>query len=1325
MIDTLKLKGLVTLTLRDADTLEIISERTEENLITAYGIQKLMEGGIADDVMAVSVDEFPNIRSLGDWNSPTMNLVQESSIIQGTIHVDGTPSYFERVARFNQPATTKFIKQVMFVANSDWALTKVRLEPPCEQTDSQILDITYRIQYNELTDPNVSGVMPQAMTSRWFAVPATSFLGHTHPDNAFANWHKVPSMQFQRIGYNRDNQISASANATTIANRANERIRRILFDVPMVQADQVGKVFGCVMYGKNESESLNPTSIYSMSHYAPAATDDFVGSPIQPIHNHGVTATAPFLDVNNLATGTGTLSLDGDSWTDPDFPKYVRMDITNTGDVGTARYSYRSRNNVGFSGNGYGSGDAHLGFIHDRQELGGIPSVKDSHGMLRGFDRQQVMYNGKTIITADDTGLTFVDIVSGTYVIFDATTTPALPITNKRKVIVDDSNNVWISDGVAGLFKLVDPLGTPVITHMDNATNGIPVAGETSCRGLGLGAGNTIWAMFDGGLGSTSDGGTTWTLYDSTTPHPFTHIGITDNNWNNVNGICVDKESANQEIGIVYDAGTEQMIWWSTIDVVSPGTVGDDAELLGCSPKGGLWTWGIVSTFGGSNSKVRRIRYGTTESLQFGPNDVGLYNEFGLPMFVADYYGSPHLFSGYTFVLNQGISSGLYNADREFVALMHGFTNYSGSTGRQMTLNLEDSNGVGKGLYLHRTNASENKPQNIRNIAPHGGWDTLNKHYSVYEETVWTKYQWDGAAWVAGYHADAIDTSGNSNDAIRHNFDVENYMFTGRSMVDVEPTFGASTFGSVGTFVFTVKPEPKLANDRTTSSAQEVRATLIEISDGGSNKLKLLWGDDSGNIRIYDNGGNTIVGAKPVDGGTYRIVMAYNATDVKVYLDGTLLATRTLTNTLDFSNVSATLKAHVGARTHAFYNNRYNVGDFYRGYLENVQLWNVEWDQTDVTNDMVDITSVIVSKPGANLISRYELTQSLAGLETKDTHLTDDALFDGITNTFVDGTSSPAFVDGEYYTVGVVDGFLKDNATSITHRSRLYVSADADTAFTTITNATDGSNLVPATTATVTEKPVFYRYTQNQFLTIPGEAVSGSTNGGLGGQTMQSSSGDISIEFAVTISGMIGGVGFSDALASSNNNHQLSFPASSFVRHYIQFNLDGTVDLGFNGSDQSVANTTYVAGDIFKMERVGSSVSFYKVVLGVPQLLFTSGSGSSGDIMVTAWTPTPPGGFYNMTMTYIRPDRMVAFGSDLLSTGLYDPAFIGFDGPVTISANGIPVDVISNSNPLFLMAEPAPGTAYLNYYLGIAKFNAAEIGTAITGSVTLITDLPL
>ena len=41
------------------------------------------------------------------------------------------------------------------------------------------------------------------------------------------------------------------------------------------------------------------------------------------------------------------------------------------------------------------------------------------------------------------------------------------------------------------------------------------------------------------------------------------------------------------------------------------------------------------------------------------------------------------------------------------------------------------------------------------------------------------------------------------------------------------------------------------------------------------------------------------------------------------------------------------------------------------------------------------------------------------------------------------------------------------------------------------------------------------------------------------------------------------------------------------------------------------------------------------------------------------------------------------------------------------------------------MSLPAPGTVYVNGYNGMILFNDAEIGTTITGTTNIITDLPL
>lgn len=1339
MIENIKLKGIITLTLRDAETMEIISERTEENLITALGMQKLLEGKAIQTTMSVSTTDYADVRSIGVWWN-TINITPQSSLVQGTIHVSGTPSYYQRIARFNQPGSTRFLRMVAFsdaATNGGQVFTKVRLDPPCEQTNTQILDVTYRIQYEDATTPTSASIYAQSIAAGLMGWGTAHPVGLCFPSGANANWHKPPTTQYRRIVGDSDNVIvSDNIGGGFPESRADERLRKYDFPIALAQADRVGRIFGSILYGFHEPTALSNTIKESYCLCLPAVEPGFIGSPIQPIHNHSATTNAPFLDVNNLATGEGSVSMNGDSWTDPDYPKFFRFDMHGTGDVGTASYSFRQRNTVGFNGNGYSSVGSPYGFRHDRPNALGFQTIIDGHGLSFNDDELQVPYDGRTTISRDATGITIIDVIDGTNVSFDANSTPAFNFTAIHHMVVDDNKDIWIAGNNEGLFKISDPFGTPTITKMSNAVNGIPVGGDTICRGVSIGNANTVWALFDGGLSSSTDGGISWTNYDSTTPHPFAWTGITDALWTRVEGIVVDRESPDQQLAVMYQDTTgadtlNHIVWWSEVDTTIdgpsyfrakfifstnyPGSIFRD---MVCSRTGGFWQWahlGQVNATTDTNSTTYRITYGSTVEDEYNTNQQ-ITRRRGFPLFMYDYYGSPYV----TGAVGQD-NHGFFSADRKYYASMHGMTTSSQINPHFV---MEDDTGLGKGIHIYRPSTNLNTPPSVRNVNPHTNTGTLNSQYSPFEDVVWNKYQWNGVAWELGYHVDALDTSGNSNDATRHNFDVEDYTFTGRAMIDVLPTFTPSAFANTGTFVFALTPAAKLSATRLITSPQEQAATIFELHDG-SNRLILKWDDGTGNIVVADDAVSITVTAKPADGITYRVVVTLNAIDAKVYIDGTLTATLTLTAALDFSNATSNMFAHVGARTHAHaYNNRYNVGNFYSGVMENVQLWNVEWDQTDVTNDMGDITGVIVSKPGANLISRYELTQSLVGLETKPTHATDDALMDGLTVTFANGTASPAFVDTDYYTAGVVEGFLKDNATTITPRLRLYMAGDVNLAFSTISSATDNTNIVPGTTGVTTERVVFHRYSiNNAVYSQPGELTHNqSTNASFGGQSMQSTTGDCTLSFKPNMGATTAAVGFSNAVATNVDFH--NYTSANQILHFLVFKTNGNVDVGYNTSVQASNVATYVMGDEFRIERVGTTVTYYKVTAGIPTAIHTSATSSSGIITGRVNVRLATHGVHDVTMTYERPARMVVFGDSVAETGLYDPGFIGCDSPVAVFANGTPVDIVFNNTSLDFMGEPGPGIAYYNSYMGLFKFNAAEIGAAITGNVVLITDLP-
>lgn len=1342
-MDGFNVAGEATITVRDAETLEIVSERTVKNNITVGGLHTLSTGAYASGLMQVIIYEGV----LGDTDmlfrptdAGTAVWIPPSSTLQNfTTHIDASPSYYETVFRYNQPTSTRTIRNIMVTKEStNIIFTKVALDPPCTQTTTQILDITYRIFYSDSTNPSIMRTAPRtgihhmvyATSSTPTNTGRTIYPGYKNPHYAYPTWHKPPIDVYDDLG----RRSGTDFGFNVASSRWDSRTRSVGFSESFVQADAVGQVISGIVH--SEAVGSTPAStvdILGAHAIVPVgnALQLFTNAPIQPLHNHASTAVAPFLDVNHLPAGSGTPSLDGSAWTNPDYPKYIRLDITSTGDVGTANYSLRHRNNVGFNGNGYYSRYEAIGFVNDDYSLHSNPSIQNGHGLSVLRTENMVQWDGRTIVLGDISGVTLVDIISGKHANFDANSTPALPISNRRQMVTDANKNVWVADTAAGLFKVTDPMGTPTITHMSNATNGIPVNGDVSCLAVGLGSNNKVWAVFDGGLSSSDDGGATWTNYDESSPHPFAFVGLTDVDWTLVKSIVVDQESENGELAVLYTLNSDEhrVVWWSEVDTTATGPIHGNVHKMKCSRTGGMWVGGDSFTESSlldlTRSKIQLFTYGTTSLTNFGA-DVWHDMQTKLPAFVYDYYKTPYVLAANTTTGSSFHSMGLFDIRRKFIADLYRFTAHSTVNRQGIGLMFEDENGLGKGLYQFHHNYTQKGPTSIQNICPQTGHGTLNYQHSVYEEIVWDKYQWNGSAWEKNYHQQALDTSGNVNNATRHNFDVESHFFTGRSMIDITDTFAASTFAATATFAFTLTPSAKLSAARLTTSKQEQHATVFEVNDG-ANKLKLMWdnANGAGELALEGNTPPVVINpqATPVDGVAYRVVVTLTSSEGKLYLDGVLLGTLTLSGPLDWANIDGKLKAHIGAATHSSINNRFMVGDFYRGTMENVQCWNVAWDQTDVTNDMVDITSVIVSKPGANLISRFELTQSLVGMETKTTHVGDEALIDGITNKFADGTGT-SYIAGEYYTVGVVDGILKDNATSFTHSGN-WLDNSNTTTLTTITDSVGGAPIVPAISSVITEPTVLTYYHGARLSARVGAACGAATTSSFpGGASAQTSSGDMSCEFTIA---QAGNGGSSIALSDETPSFGSSYYSTEYARGNMRFRFgmsaNGTFQYSYIGSNFVSGISSWAIGDTFTLAREGASIRLYKHVLGVPTLVFTAAQAATQTLAFEVAFPAGMGSMHQMNITYEKAANQLAFGSIIGGTGMHDSNHLGLTTPIQIFADAVELDVVTIFNPQDFIAAPASGTCLVNLGSGTITFHDDEIGKTITGTCTHVTAL--
>lgn len=1439
-------KGEVTLKFRDAKTLELKRTIEHSNVMTALGYNRAFgqrthwwDTGSFDQrfskiyVSDRKMSPIEAIQRIGTTTfAPSTTFGGNTKLTTPSI-IDGNPPFSEVEWRFNAPATTRTINLIYVgreeigpTVNTEEPLAYVALQTPCIQSTTEVLDITYRVQLfpQDIELGDSVGISPD--------------FGYFFPRFFFSNDDRGDPWDVDRLwnsnipenGKYRSTQRSDLNFATTreaVSDQGAVYKRR--FEITNTTAGNVGAIFGALAYGGADSDwSRNG---HRNSAWAPATPADFPNKPIQPIHNHNADAINPFLDVDFLATSQGSLTVNGDGWTNPDWPKFYRVEYFKTGDVGVANYAFRKRDTLGFrpgtdltfnhpyapfgggqkvgwgawSSNLSGQADANgvtgfcsvVGIDETNSEVvagAGFQSGPQYHGIRPRSDGDGPHvheYDPTTIITWDKLGVVIQDIVDpDRLAFFNAGTSPSLPVTNVTQVARDAAGNVYVACRDTGLYVIgsVFAVGSPgpTITKITNAVHGIPA--PEKCFGVAEGFGDRIWAVFDGALSYTEDSGATWTNLDSGSSPVFSHPKI-DGDFDSVLYLLADREASTHEVALIHDPDgtttTNKRVIWYTPSVGSPlGTATEYSrdftwmyKAVNVSYRGSIWV-GMNNT---STVSQWRIKFGdsatTNEVLlrlssgrRLTHNGGGTYPFSGnVTLFYYDYYGIPITTASGSVaggVANVGITA-FFWPDGEFIC--ESGQNQSGATGRvfeqysvreQLVFEQQPT-----GVYLMDAWSAEGAqsadvPFQIiagptsrldgGNALPLGSGFALNHQFSPFEDMVWAKYHWNGAAWEKNYFADAIDSSGNGFDAERENFNTEDYTFTGRSLIDTSVAFPTGTYSNDATVALTITPTEKFDSTITTLAAksQEYETTLFAVSDPTTgHHIRVVWRDKSNNIVIeHDTAGtlNTdIVGATPANDVEYRVVVTVSGTTVTVYIDGSAFgSTATLDSSFDFSNPSSGLKSFLGSRTYIWDYQQHSTlpGFFYRGTMENVQYWNRAWSAGDVTTDFAGSPAgtIPVGSP-QDLIAQYLLTQSLVGLETKTTHFAAEDLDDGITIAFSDGTAGNSFVSTDYHTFGVVDGILKDNATSFTQEYTIYVRP-ADIGFTEFTNPA-GGNTVPGSPTQVTEIACWAEGknptdTFSGVVSQPGQVSGTSTAGSTdsfgadrGRSTAQNITGDGYFEGAAGTDDDNSIIGFMVNPTAAKNRAN--------VTHGIRFQPGGTVDIIEGAADVSVGVASYVRGDVFRVERTGTTVRFYKVDGSPPTLLFTSGTPSSGTIYGAALPAGRSRSIWKARINWTQPAYTMRVGKASTGTGAYDDFFylVDTDVPesIKIRFSGSPeVELDTLTEASLSPAEgpddtwwdnlpaPGPGQVTVSRRTGHLIFNSADVGETVTGELTVV-----
>jgi hypothetical protein len=640
---------------------------------TPYGVGYYLTSSAESLEPCITAVEWSS-KSYAIWNRPATYILPNSTQQQWTeiatntdITDYATPvSVVTKRVRFNQPATTTTIKSIFLCTRtpsyvdpppSSW----IYLTTPCQQLPSEVLDITYRIEiYNSLRSRlvNTNDVLwsepeynPAIAKSKWWRYggnASTWDYNETVDIHTIGSqWHKKPTYTTDYYalcvpsGWSPRPDLSQAASgfdsysSSTYYTRYNSTTVTATSSLP--EASFVGSLtrIGAIYrgFGDRQSDTNNSfnSQIYGWTDFLPK---NFAYKPVQPIHNHSELAPRPFVDVDFLASGAGSITVDPGTWTEHNgLLEWWRCDIKTTGQVGTARY-FMSRNIRGaFANNTYNVASRshdNIPILCNGENIstglsptnGGIsidaPIMIGSH--YRGHRQNVVEWiDTEHVIAHDEFGITIMNLITQDYKNFDTSTTPALTTSSINQITTLNNGDVYIADTVSGLWRISDILGTPTITNVQcNEAN----IDDTKCYAVSEGYNNSLWVAFEGGLAHTTNGGSSWTTYTvqnggwvHETLLAAAAEKIETNNWNTIKMIRVDIESPEHKLGIVRASGlyTAMLMWWQptfpAIDFNKNNRYTDAifAQLMSaggrprtnffkCSRRGGMWAILNMST---------------------------------------------------------------------------------------------------------------------------------------------------------------------------------------------------------------------------------------------------------------------------------------------------------------------------------------------------------------------------------------------------------------------------------------------------------------------------------------------------------------------------------------------------------------------------------------------------------------------------------------------------------------------------------------------------------------------------------------------------------
>lgn len=804
-------KGIVTGIIRDSETGKFKRSFTVENDITDYWLDQMANapntysGYIFGPNIFISAEEntIKAPRSTYVYDVYEVGFV-EAGVTSPTWTYppadtgspkQKTPPYIQFQQRFNPPTADRKITIVGLTADTNGstnigtykrtlAQAWVTLTPSCTQLTTETLDIFYRVQFlyeYEIIEPDeINPPVDTPGIEKYLAYRAAiryakdlEYAFFYRPSLIWSG-SKVNNRKF-RYSYNLPSHDTYSTTSpyysTSIYTDIKKTDLTMYFDI----SAELGKLIGAIGYGdkiNTTNSSAFTTAVRDMINLSSGDT------PIQNIFGHAPTATKPFYDSTEVHSGTGKMSVDGSGWTNPDWPKLYRLDITSGGATGTATYKLKIRNHFGFHQNAYRDQERSMIFMFNQHNISRFEGFNIG---LESLVFLNYKYSGPwDVLAVGKDELCVINTTTQTGKRIHSSLQPNFTATQIGNVVIEKATgDVWVACRSTGLYKITDPANTRVVNKITLPSAGSPQTLDrcisvalTPVPGTG-GTGKRVWAIFSDSVGDmaanseiglyySDDDGVTWT--QDTTWNPSVGTYWDGGYVNSMGNMIGDQNHPDGRLMIQYrryPASTSltydyvETFWH---DGISGTVAGPYVLYLSVTTKykynlyyglddprtfmhfydvsdNGIWG-GFYNSQNSSGTYPRFLTYGSTTVTQ-SANVTENVVMFG---FAKDDLGNDAII--YTRYLSPDVYFGIFKNDGTYIE----------EKVIASDQDFGDDNGVrfgglvylGKGIILGRGRNTTTSYYTIATLSPS---DKPDGHV-VKDLDVWTEYGWDGVNWV-------------------------------------------------------------------------------------------------------------------------------------------------------------------------------------------------------------------------------------------------------------------------------------------------------------------------------------------------------------------------------------------------------------------------------------------------------------------------------------------------------------------------------------------------------------------------------------------------